>query len=72
MPSLLARLVAHVTAALRVIVPTFGVAGILVMSRTPDLWAMTDMDGQINGLPFLTIGCLVVTLLMLLRWRQQS
>lgn len=69
MPPLLARLFAHVASALRVIVPTFGVAGILVMSRTPDLWAMTDVDGQINGLPFITIGCLALTLVMLLMRR---
>lgn len=50
-------------------VPTFGVAGLLVMSRTPDLWAMTDDNGNTNWLPFIVIGCLSLTLFALLRAR---
>lgn len=70
MLTLIKRFIGQVGAGLRIMVPTFGVAGILVMSRTPDLWAMTDAEGQINSLPFVTIACLLVTLVMLLRWRQ--
>lgn len=70
MRSLIATIIGNVLAGLRIMVPTFGCAGVLLMSRTPDLWAMTDQDGHINSLPFVTIACLVLTLVMLLRWRQ--
>lgn len=53
----------------RIVVPTFAVAGMLVMSRTPDLWAMTDYNGNTNWLPFIVIGCLSLTLITLLRAR---
>jgi hypothetical protein len=70
MRSVIAAIIGHILAGARIMVPTFGCAGLLVMSRTPDLWAMTDVDGRINSLPFVTIGCLIITLVMLLRWRQ--
>ena len=70
MLSAIATIIGHILAGLRIMVPTFGCAGMLVLSRTPDLWAMTDADGRINSLPFLTIACLAITLVMLLRWRQ--
>jgi hypothetical protein len=70
MRSLIATIIGQLRAGVRIMVPTFGCAGVLVMSRTPDLWAMTDADGRINSLPFLTIACLAITLVMLLRWRQ--
>lgn len=70
MLSLIATVVGHILAGLRIMVPTFGCAGVLLMSRTPDLWAMTDAEGRVNSLPFVTIACLLVTLIMLLRWRQ--
>lgn len=70
MVTLFKRIIGQVGAGLRIMVPTFGVAGLMVMSRTPDLWAMTDAEGQFNSLPFVTIACLAVTLVMLLRWRQ--
>ena len=70
MLSLIATIFGHILAGVRIMVPTFGCAGVLLMSRTPDLWAMTDAEGRINSLPFVTIACLLVTLVMLLRWRQ--
>ncbi|MGE0698929.1 MAG: hypothetical protein AB7O57_07525 [Hyphomicrobiaceae bacterium] len=70
MLTFIVRLMGQIGTAARIMVPTFGVAGILVMSRTPDLWAMTDADGKVNSLPFVTIACLAVTLVMLIRWRQ--
>ena len=63
-------IIVQIGAGLRIMVPTFAVAGLMVMSRTPDLWAMTDADGHINSLPFATIACLALTLVMLVRWRQ--
>lgn len=69
MNSMIASLRDKLLAAARVMLPTFGLAGVLVISRQPELGAMTDADGALNGLPFLIIGCLGFTLVMLLRWR---
>jgi hypothetical protein len=63
---LLKQILRKLQEGLRIVVPTFGVAGLLVMSRTPDLWAMTDYNGNTNWLPFIVIGCLSVTLVALL------
>ncbi|MGD9803944.1 MAG: hypothetical protein AB7E81_23465 [Hyphomicrobiaceae bacterium] len=53
----------------RIVVPTFAVAGLLLLCRTPDLWAMTDYNGNTNWLPFIVIACLSLTLIALLRAR---
>ena len=63
---LLKQILRKLQEGLRIVVPTFGVAGLLVMSRAPDLWAMTDYNGNTNWLPFIVIGCLSVTLVALL------
>ena len=65
----IAMLIQHVLTAARVMVPTFGVAAILVMSRQPELWAATEPGGTINWLPFAAIGCLIATLIGLVRMR---
>ena len=62
-------IIRHVTAAARVMVPTCGVAAILVMSRQPELWASTEPSGAVNWLPFTAIACLIATLIGLLRLR---
>lgn len=61
------KLVRKLFEGIRIVVPTFGVAGLLLMARTPDLWAMTDYNGNTNWLPLIVIGCLLVTLITLLR-----
>jgi hypothetical protein len=63
---LLKQMLRKLQEGFRIVVPTFAVAGLLVMSRTPDLWAMTDYNGNTNWLPFIVIGCLSVTLVALL------
>lgn len=65
----IAKAVRRVCEGARIAVPTFGVAGLLVMWRTPSLWAMTDYNGNTNWLPFIVIGCLSLTLIVLLRTR---
>jgi hypothetical protein len=63
---LLKQMLRKLQEGFRIVVPTFAVAGLLVMSRTPDLWAMTDYNGNTNWLPFIVIGCLSGTLVALL------
>jgi len=66
---LIAKTLHKLYEGVRIMVPTFAVAGLLVLSRAPDLWAMTDYNGNTNWLPFIVIGCLSVTLIALLRAR---
>jgi len=65
----IANVVRKLREGIRIVIPTFAVAGLLVMSRAPDLWAMTDYNGNTNWLPFIVIGCLTITLVTLLRAR---
>jgi hypothetical protein len=65
----IASIIYHVVAAARVMVPTFGIAAVLVMSRQPELWAATEPSGSVNWLPFVAIGCLIATLIGLLKMR---
>lgn len=65
--SLIAQLLDRATAAARVMVPTFGLAGIIYMTKRPEFWGIEDYDGSINWLPVITVACLAATLLMLLR-----
>ncbi|MGE0766342.1 MAG: hypothetical protein AB7L90_07745 [Hyphomicrobiaceae bacterium] len=65
----IAKVVRKAYEGMRVMVPTFAIAGLLVMSKAPALWAMTDYNGNTNWLPFIVIACLSLTLVALLRAR---
>ena len=60
-----ATLILRVTNTARIMVATFGMAGIFAMCRKPHLWTLTDGNGDTNWLAFVVIACLAATLIEL-------
>jgi hypothetical protein len=63
---LLAQFVKKIPPDLRLMFPTLSLVAMLVMARDPELWALTQASGELNGLPLLVIGCLLLTYIDLL------